>query len=355
LLKFSLSKKGFFMKGGTPTMKNKIIITSCIAVLAVVAGWNWYQVKFGEKCNNACTGTPSAMNDSLINEGETLASMAGQPIVSAKSLERDFDQLLEENPQLKSVLPLMPDAKYNFLQGMVSQAVVDHYVAENKIDEQEEYKKDLARMERSFKRMLNTKYFGMQHPVEVTDAEIEKFYGENKDTMPDLLLSRGGVKAMGISFSSEEQARAFATKAKGKDFARVAREAGMTDKIRDFKFVNAQSIGMDTAVKNRVVSMTKFPAVEVVKGDDKKATWVVNATEMQDPKYRPLEQVKAGLKQFIEKEKRMAALDKEITKLKDEYKVVVNEEFFKPQKESQVAEQQGASEAQTATPASQAA
>jgi hypothetical protein len=101
--------------------------------------------------------------------------------------------------------------------------------------------------------------------------------------------------------------------------------------------------------------MTKFPAVEVVKGDDKKATWVVNATEMQDPKYRPLEQVKAGLKQFIEKEKRMAALDKEITKLKDEYKVVVNEEFFKPQKESQVAEQQGASEAQTATPASQAA
>lgn len=317
------------MKGRETIMKNKIALAVTLGALITLPACgpiDWIKSKLGMNKNEmASVGTG---DDAMAAEGEILVSMDGKAIISTKSLERDFEQLLEENPQLKSVLAMMPDAKYNFLQGMVSQAVVDKYVQDSKIDQKAEYQADLNRMMRSVRRMLNTKYFGMEHAVEVTDAEIEKFYAENKDTMPDLMISRGGVKASGISFAKEDAARAFAAKAKGNDFARVAKESGLAGKISDFKMVNGQSLGMDTAVKNRIISMKKFPAVELVKGEDK-AYWVVHATEAQEAKYRPLEQVKAGLKQFIEKEKRMAMFDKEITKLKETYKVSINENPFK--------------------------
>ncbi len=313
-------------------MKNKISL-ALMAVLVITlpscAPIKWIKEKFGMSSNDNVVSV-STGDDGLVSEGEVLVSMDGKAIISTKSLERDFEQLLEENPQLKSVLTYMPDAKYNFLQGMVSQAVVDKYVEEKKIDQSAAYKEDMNRMMRSVRRMLNTKYFGLEHPVAVADADIEKFYNENKDSMPDLMISRGGVKAMGISFDKEDAARAFASKAKGRDFAKAAKEAGMADKVRDFKLVNSQSIGMDNAVKNKVAAMKQFPAVEVIRGDDK-AFWVVNATEAQAPTYRPLEQVKSGLKQFIEKEQRMAVLDKEISQLKQKYQVSINDNFFKQQ------------------------
>ncbi|HZW60917.1 MAG TPA: peptidyl-prolyl cis-trans isomerase [Candidatus Babeliales bacterium] len=325
------------MKGHNTAMKNKILFALALSPLVLLSGCaplDWIKEKLGLKKKQEMVLIEEG--ESLVGEGETLVSMAGKPIISAKSLDHEFDQLLEENPQLKSVLPLMPDAKYNFLQGLISQRVVDKFVEDNRIDEDPEYQKDLSRMLRSVKRMLNTKYFGLKHTIEVTDAEIEKFYNENKNTMPDLLVSRGGVKAAGVPFSREEEAKAFAAKAKGRDFTKAAKESGLESKLRDFKQVNSQSLGIDNAVKNKIVALKKFPTVEVVKGDDKNF-WVVSATESQEASYRPFEQVKAGLKQFIEKEKRMAMFDKEIGKLKDEYHVVVNEDFFKPKENSQVA------------------
>lgn len=323
-----------FMKGCTTAMKNQIsllLVVGAVVLLPSCAPVDWLKSKFGGKKTSV-----SSVDDALANEGEVLVSMEGKSIISTKSLDAEFAQLLEENPQLKAVLAMMPDAKFNFMQGMVSQAVVDRYVEENKIDEQTEYQQDLSRMMRSVRRMLNTKYFGLKHSVEVADADIQKFYDENKDNMPDLMVSRGGVKAMGLPFTKEEAARECAMKAKGRDMAKVAKEMGMSEKMRDFKLVNSQSLGMDTAVKNRVIAMKKFPAVEVVKGEDK-MFWVVSATEAQQAKYRPLEQVKAGLKQYMEKEKRMAIFDTEIGKLKESYKVSVNDSYFKAQAATRMA------------------
>jgi len=172
----------------------------------------------------------------------------------------------------------------------------------------------------------------MENPVVVSDAEVEKFYEDNKNAIPELMMSRGGVKAAGISFDKEDAARAFAAKAKGGDLAKVAKNDGKANKVHDFKFVNEQSVGIDNAVKNKIIALTKVPAVEVVKGDDKHF-WVIQATEKQAVKYRPLEQVKVGLKQYMEKERKVASLEKEIAKLKEQYHVVINDEFFKNQKE----------------------
>jgi len=340
-------QKRIFMKKDKTIMNKKMFLSLIIASMVALPGcgvlhWVKDKLGFGTCGANGDMSSVEGMvdevmgqaDDTLAGKGKTLVSMSGQSIISDQSLERDFEQLLEENPQLKSVLPLMPDAKYNFLQGMISQAVVDKYVVDNSVDQQSEYKQELARMMRSVKRMLNTKYFGLAHPIEITDAEISKFYEDNKNTMPDLLVSRGGVKAEGVSFTSVAAAKAFAAKADSKNFAKVAKEDGLSDNMRDFNLVNSQSLGMHATLRNKIASMKKFPAVQTVKVDDK-TFWVVNATESQDATYRPFEQVKSGLKQFVEKEKRMAMFDKEISHLKDEYKVEVNEGFFKAQQEKE--------------------
>ncbi|MCX5921866.1 MAG: peptidylprolyl isomerase [Candidatus Dependentiae bacterium] len=264
-------------------------------------------------------------------DGKVVVSMGGQAVITTESFKQEFDQLIEENPHLKSVLALMPDAKENFLKGMVNQEVVNKWVVDSKIDQSESYKKDKARMYCSVDRMLNTKYFGLEHPVQVTEVELTEFYDKNKNVMPDLMISRGGVKAVGVSFDKEADAKAFVAKVKEtKDITKAAQAANVSKNLRDFKVVNDQSLGMDAELRDKVAALDKVPTVEVMQASDK-SFWVVSATAKEDVKYRPFEQVKAGLEQYVSKEKRMELFDKEISKLKVDYNVVVNEEALKPE------------------------
>lgn len=271
-------------------------------------------------------------------EGKAVVTMSGDVVITTKSFEAEFEQLLAENPHLQSVLAMMPDAKKNFLMGMVNQQVVDKWVSANKVDQKEEYVKEFDRMTKQVKRMLNTKYFGLEHPVQVGEAEVTAFYEKNKDSMPDLVVSRGGVKAIGVSFEKEASAKAFLAKVREmKDITKAANVSNVSKNLRDFKLVNSQSLGMDAALREQIVSLQKFPALEVIKVSDK-SFWVVSASSKEESQYRPLEQVKAGLEQYVTKEKRMEMFDKEITKLKTEFNVVVNEDALKPEEAMQVAD-----------------
>lgn len=292
----------------------------------------WIKEKFcGVKKETAESGAP-------------VVTMDGRVVITTQSFEKEFEQLLEENPHLKSVIALMPDAKKNFLQGMINQEVVDRWVADNKVDAKEEYQKEYNRMLRSVKRMLNTKYFGLEHPVQVSETDVTDFYEKNKDSMPDLIISRGGVKAVGVSFEKEAEARAFLNKATTQFKGDVTRAAdnGKMKNYRDFKMVNAQSLGLDVTVRDQIVNLTKVPSVEFIKVSDN-SFWVVGAMTKEETKYRPLDQqVKAGLEQYVAKEKRMEIFDKEISKLKTDYKVSINEEALAPKQEQTVAEAQPA-------------
>lgn len=292
---------------------------------------------------------PGCMGDKCCSKdkpaaGPTVVSFGSEVVITTKSFENEFDQLLEENPHLKSVLALMPDAKQNFLKGMVNQAVVDKWVSTNKVDQKETYQKELDRMMVSVKRMLNTKYFGLEHPVQISDAEITDFYEKNKDTMPDLVVLRGGVKAAGVSFEKESDAKAFVAKVREvKSIAKAADISRLTKNYRDFKLVNSQSLGMDAALRDQVAAIATVPSVEVMKVNDK-SFWVVSATAKEATQYRPFEQVKSGLEQYVAKEKRMSMFDTEITKLKNDFQVVVNDSALNPAESTQVAEGQSAPE-----------
>ncbi len=226
---------------------------------------------------------------------------------------------------------MMPDAKKNFAKGMVNQIVVDKYVIDNGITQQAEYQAERARMMKSVDRMLNTKYFTAKFPAKVSDAQVTEFYEKNKDSMHDLLISHGGIKAIGVQFGKEDAAKDFLVQATvQKDITKAAQAAGAKDKLRDFNVVNDQTMGMDPKLREEILSITKFPTTKLIKVDDK-TFWVVQAASKEDKKYRPLAQIKPQLKQYIEKEKQAEVVNKEIDKLKENYDIVINEEFFKSQ------------------------
>src|SRR5579872_348465 len=134
-------------------MKRKLVGVALLVVplmfLPGCGALNWIKDKLG-------MGKGSVDQSQLAagpQAGDVLVTMNGKSLITVGDLNQVFEQVLVENPQLKAVLPLMPDAKYNVLMGMVTQAIVDKYVQEHKIDQRSEYQKELENMTKSVKRM----------------------------------------------------------------------------------------------------------------------------------------------------------------------------------------------------------
>ena len=326
------------------TQYKKVVAFSVIASLTLLpscALLDWVKEQFGggqptpqeyEKPmmpENGMPEKPEVPED--VDEKDVLVWMGDKPLITLTSLQAEKKDLMESNPQLRAMVAFMDEKQLdrNLTDGLTNQAVVDKYVADNKISDRDEYKQELKRMMRSVRHMLNTKFFSQGLDVAVNDSEVKSFYDKNKETMPNLLVSRGGIKAMGVQFDTEQQAQDFAKKVRdaGENLQKTAETAGMKDKVKDFQLINDQSDGIDVQVREKVVKVDAFPSTHVFKGTDNKL-WVIHAAAKENPKYRPLGQVKADLKEFLKKEKHAQALEKEINRLKEEYKVVIKEDYF---------------------------
>ena len=300
-----------------------IFYLSPLMLLSACAPLEWVKEKLGGGTQKITT-EPVAVEGSVV-----LASIDGKPIVTSQMLEEKFNEWLEENPALKQVLPYMPDVKFNFFKTLVNHEMVNKYIEDSGVAESNDYKKDEKIGASSLKQALNYKYFAQAHPVTTSEKDVRDFYEKYKDAIPELLISRGGVNAFGLAFDKEDAARAFLAKAKMSDLTRAARDANMSDKVRDFKFVNAKSVGIDPVLRTKILSFTKFPSYDVVKVGEQ--YWVVNATNKEETKYRPFEQIKADLEREVEKQRRIEVLEQKINELKKKYGVTENEAYFKQQ------------------------
>ncbi len=265
---------------------------------------------------------------------QVLVWMDNKPLITQESLETEKRELIESNPQLKAMIGMMDPKQLdrNLADGLTNRAIVSKYIIDNRIDQKVEYVKEYNRMLQSVKDMLNTKYFTEAFPAKVTDAEAKDFYEKNKDAIPTLLISRGGVNAMGAAFANEQDAQDFLNKVKAakNDIKKAAKDAELGDKVKDFKLVHDQSLGINNKLREKIVGIRSFPMVEMYRIDDD-AFWVVSATGKEEPKYKSFNEVKEDLKQMLEKEKTMEQFEKEVERLKKEYNIKLNEEYFKPE------------------------
>lgn len=310
-----------------------------VILLSGCAPWDWFKEKFGGKkapdtvaikpeSNAPASSGKIEPVEPKSKDDKVLVRMEGIPVMTINTFEEEYENLLEENPQLKQMSQLVPNLKENIFKSLLNQLVMNAYVERKGIDESPEYKEDLARFTKSLKRMLNSKYFSKGLSVSVSDAEIKKFYEENKDKAPGLIASQGGVRAVGVKFDNEAAAKAFLDKVKGKSkqFDEIAKADELS--VQDFKLVNDQSLGMNADLRKKIMSIKSFPAVNMFKVAEDEC-WVVNATAKEAKEYRPYEEVKDALKTDLEREKESKAVEAEIEKLENEYKVEVDEEALK--------------------------
>jgi len=312
-------------------MKNvthkKFLIGGVVATISFLPGCT---DMFKGSINQASTENTRAQENAPMT-GEVLVTMKGVPAITADSLEKEKEKLLKANPQLKQAFAFMDSKELdrNILEGLIHQKIVDEYVASNKINQSAAYQAELRDLYESMERMLNSKYFSERKSVNVPESDVKAFYEENKDKIQGLAISQGGIATTGIEFADGAAARAFAARAKTAPggFKKVAQDDGLTPKIKDFKLVNSQSIGLDEQLRDKIVAIKTVPSVEVL--DINGTFWVVNATAKEAPKYIPYEQIKDRLKEQLEQNKRVEIFGKEIEGLKKEYDVQVNDDYFK--------------------------
>ena len=255
-----------------------------------------------------------------------LVLIEGKPVVTQKMFDSHYDQLIAMNPQLQQFAAIMPNIKRNILDGLVHEKIVLWNAEKMGIHETEDYKNELAQAMRAAKVNFAAKNFEKQMvgPIEVTEDDVKQAYDARKDT--ELLISKGGISADGVEFSSKEKATAFLEKAKTS--AKNIKAVAGTEKVKEFAPISEFSFDIDEAVKSKVLGITKFPSVVMVESSDKKF-WVIAATSKKESQYRSYDEVKEQLKPAVKNEKGMKAFMAKIEDLKTEYNVVINEDLFK--------------------------
>ncbi len=304
--------------------KRTMYFTCALSVSLLVApGCKWFSAS--ECCGNdseCATGVEHPDDGSPV-----IATMDNEPIITQASLEKEYQQLLQDQPQIAQMLPLLggkEGLEERLVGALTDRNVLRKWVADNKIDAQEEYQKEYDRVVTTVTDMLNMKYFNKQHEVIVADKQVREFYDQNKASMPELLVSQGGVKAVGIKFETKADADAFIKKAKEKknDLHAAAKEAGLAKKVEDFKLVHAQSMGVAPALRDKICAIGKCPTLDVFKIDDK-AYWVVKASAKEDPTYREYAQVQEQLKRFLQEKEREKVAANQMDELKKQYNVKI--------------------------------
>ncbi len=292
---------------------------------------DWVKERFG--WGKPTPAAPAPAMAGVVDDGSAiLATIDGKPLISQNMLENEKKKLIEANPQMEAMLALMDPKQLdrNLVDGMASREIIRKYIGDKKVQETEKYQKDLEMAVNQVRDLLNTRYFMEDFKAEVTDNEIKKFYDENKDSIPNLLLSRGGIASVGIPFGTDQSARDFMAKVKEakNNINRVAKDANLSEKVKNFNLVNAESIGIEPELRDKIVEIKTTPSLHKFKVGTE--VWVVAATRKEDPKYRDVDSVKGEIKQLLEKDKTMKVVEQEVSRLKSEYRVELNEEHFAP-------------------------
>ncbi len=320
------------IRNGLKKSGGSVLVISSLLLLPSCGIVDWVKEKFGGGTTGD-TGqmalqvptTPVATDGSPI-----LATINGKPLITKNMLDNEKKKLLESNPQLQAMIALMDEKQLdrNLVDGMTSREIIRKYVADNKVDSSDKYKKDFEMVISQVRDALNTRYFMEAFSVAISDGEIKSFYEENKESIPNLLISRGGVETTGLAFKDEMQAKEFAAKARANknDIMRIAKEAGIAERVKDFKLVNDQSVGIEPELRDKIIEIKSTPTIRTFKIG--KEYWVVAADKLEKAQYRALDQVKDELRQLLEKDKTMKRFEEEVARLRNEYRIELNEEFF---------------------------
>lgn len=309
-------------------IKKIFSFSALVASLLVLSSCDWFKSKpVIEHDKNASNPQSDMKMPEKTATGEVLLTVMGKPAITTSQFEEYKKTVMEAQPQLKQLAAFMPDFEEKLFESMENEIALQHWIKKHNIDKEADYQKDRRMGIEFLDRQLAIKYFQDRYPkmtnIQVNDADAKKVYDEKKESTPELVISRGGVNAKAVEFKKEEDAKAFLEKVKapGANFEQVAKEQKL--RMNDLKQVGSQSFDVDSAVREKLTELKKFPALEMIKGKDK--FFVVKATGKEEAKYVPFEQVKEPIKQQLKAQK---IFGDELEKVKKDMNVKKNEDYF---------------------------
>jgi len=310
--------KGLCMK----SKQTYLVLT--LAPVLLLSGCKW----FGGT-EKAMTPGVAAVKDGKPMPGGVLATWAdGSAMVMQKEFDEMLDLMMKGKPELQG-LPeaFLPMVKTQLLNSMVSYKIIDKWVKENKLDQAKDYKQKFEMALKNATTAVNVDTFMGALDLATSEGDYRDYYEKNKDKVA--LVSMGGVKAEGVKFETEADAKAFLAKAKGADFAKLVQaDENIKNNLQDFQYVNDKS-RINKSLKDAILAIRRFPSVIMVKESDK-IFWVVNATEKTETKYRSYEELKDQIENTVKQTKQQEVLMKKIEELKGAYGVNVKEGAFMP-------------------------
>ncbi len=304
----------------TQVFQSKRFYGVAVAALMVLSG-----------CGEKKSASSNSAGSSSADGATVLCTIAGKPVITAAQFEQYFNQFVAQNPRIQGMIQFFPNAKQEIFKTMANEEIVAYWAEQNNITQDAEYQRELEQAIQMVKRGLAAKNFQDKHigKVSVSDSEMKDYYEAHKN--PDLIVSPGGVKAVGVEFATKALAQAFLDKAKvnPKNFASVA--AADKQKVREFAPINSFSFDVDKNVKDKVSDLKTFPSVILVQGADNKF-WVVAALSKEETKYRTMDEVRDGIKSVIERDKLAKIWTDKLDDLRKKYDIVENAEFFEAAK-----------------------
>lgn len=259
------------------------------------------------------------------------------PKITVRAWNDYLHEFKNAQPQYAQVIESVPGAKRNIFDGFTKEIIVGEWAQKTGIESDPEFQADLNKILEYGKRSLYIKKFQEAHPVKVTASEVKAFYEEQKNKIPQLMMSPGGVTAKGVSFTQKEAAQKFydAAKVPGADFDAVAKAQNLT--VKDLGVVHQQSFDVDAAVRKTLADATRVPSVHMITLNDG-SFMVVKAFAKKEAQYVPFEQVQAGIEAMLKNQKSAEVFGKELDALAKQYNVVINYDFF--EREEKVATEQ---------------
>jgi hypothetical protein len=280
----------------------------------------------------------SKKNSSAIDPNDTsmvLLTVNGVPEITVNSLEADINELSEMDQQIKMMMLFNPDEmRLRILQEDKKMVVVKKWADESGVRNSADYQQKRNKILKHVDMQLDFEQFLNQHKVEVSDQDVQKYYDENKQQDPRILLSPAGIKSQAIEFSEKPAANNFYNKLKhaGADHLdKLAKDHKLF--IRNLGNVNDQSYA-DIAIKDALNKVSKFPSVILVENQDKTKFWVVVASSQEEAKYQELEAIKENLKQILASKAIGDMLETKIPEYAKQFNIVEDLTYFDQLKNS---------------------
>ncbi len=265
---------------------------------------------------------------------EVLYSLRGKPVITENSFKAYKEKFAELQPQYAPLLE-DPSIQKQVFFGQKNEAVLSEWAKEQNLENNPKFQQELRDITEFGKRSLNVKWFQEAHPVKVTDAEIKQYYEENKNT-PQLMAAPGGTEAEVVIFDTKDNAQAFFDKVKASPnkFEDVAKDDKLT--VKKLGYVNKQSFDVEGPLREKILTLNNFPSIDIV--DLKGKFAVYKAIGKKEAQYIAYDDVKEGIRRFLEQQKSAEGLMKELEVLEKKYGAQ-SSDYFDRQEKANAAEQ----------------